>query len=129
MTIRKPLCFIAILACCLTSSSSNADGQKYRGMNSGMYTGQYTSPRHSQTSPPGRVIGPVTSFSNAYGPVPAIGLRNYSWNRNTDSNHRHSGFTKDFNSRQRDKNTKRRLVQEYRNVFGYTSNPSHDDQD
>lgn len=125
MAIRKLSYLIIILACCLGPASSYADGQKYRYGNSGAYTSQYTSPRYSQTSSPNRIIGPVTSFSNAYGPVPAFGLRNYTQSKNTGQNYRRNGF----NNRHRDKNTEIRLIRKYRNVFGYTDNSSRDDQD
>ena len=117
MYTRKLPYFIVTLFFFLASAVSNAEGLIFRIGSSGTSA----APRYSQNIAQQRIIGPVTSFSHAYGPVPAFGLRNYSQNRKTDLYYRRDGYDDNFNSNSRDKAVGKRNSKVYRNRYGFTS--------
>ena len=127
MRTGKPSILIICMAFYLGPVCCHAGGRLFWYGNNAAYTGQYTSPAYTHTSPPGRIIGPVTSFSNAYGPVPAFGLRNYPNPEKSDLYYRHNGFSNNYITQPRGRNNKKRINRKSGNIFGYTYNPDNAD--
>jgi hypothetical protein len=116
MYTRKLPYFIVTLFFFLASAVSNAEGLIFRIGSSGTSA----APRYSQNIAQQRIIGPVTSFSHAYGPVPAFGLRNYPQNTNSYLRYRGYRHANHFNSNVPDKAAGKRHSKMYRNPFGFT---------
>ena len=121
--LRKPPFLIMIMVFYLGPVTCHADGRLFWYGNNTAYRGQHTSPVYSRTSPPSRIIGPVTSFSNAYGPVPAFGLRNYPSPGKSDFSYGHHGFEYHYNTLRRGYNDNKHRNRKSGNIFGYTYNP------
>ena len=121
--LRKPPYLIIVLIFYLGPATCHAGGRLFWYGNNTAYGGQRTSPAYSQTTPTSRTIGPVTSFSNAYGPVPAFGLRNYSSPGKSDFSYRHHGFDNYYNTHRHAHNNKKHIGRKSGNIFGYTYNP------
>ena len=119
VTLRNYAACLVILACCGASAASSAD----RGRDNSAATAWGSAPGYTKNYNPTATTGPVTSLANAYGPVPAFGLRNYSRNGDSEFHYRRSGRGTAFGGQRQYPGTQQRRVLQYRNAFGFTYSP------
>ena len=104
----------------LIAAPGYGDGLTYLFGNNGHYNNRYMPGNHYRYQAQRRLIGPVTSFSNTYGPVTSFGLRNYSTYGNTDLYYRRNSYDKNFIRYRNDKTVKKQHNQGNWMRFGYT---------